>query len=741
MAGGTFGAELRGLRMAAGWSLADLAERIHYSKGYLSKVENGHAPPNEALATLCDEELGTGGTLSAMVPRRRRKKGSIRINRPTDLPSATPFFLGRESEIKEIEAILRGNGRGSPAICAVDGLAGTGKTALAVHVAHAVADDFPDGVLFLDLHTYTPGTPEVDSAEALDRLLRHLGIPGDDIPRVAEDRAAFYRTCLRDRRILVVIDNARTADQVWPLLPGDPGCRMLVTSRNRLVGLDDAHHVSLGPLTADAAVELFAAVAGAARMPSDMGVVETIVERCGRLPLAVRIAAARYQSNAFWSPEDLAARLADRQSLFEELEDGTRSVYSAFRLSYEELPPAQRELLVCLASYPGTDVSPYVAGALVDLPMARARRSLELLQTAHLVSARPDGRFHCHDLVRLFVEDIGATEMAAEQRRAAVARLLDYALLTAENADLLVAPGRHRPDWSHDYEPPTAHVFADTAAATAWFDAEWPALAALVRVAADHGRHDHAWRIAFLLRDYFFMTKLWQPWVDTHLVALASARAAGARWAEATTCNNIGIAHAGQGDLDTADRYYRMALPLFRELSDEHGQVTTMANLGRTDLYRGRHESALRELSAAAEFYRRTGARRNLAITLRGVALAETATGDYAASLGHAREALDICHELGLLVDAAMALNCLGWTHFRAGEHDLAAVTYRQAVDAADQANSDYEAARAITGLGNIAAAADDLAGAQRLWGEAEERYPDLTSTVGESRVRYADTR
>ncbi|HKN95737.1 MAG TPA: tetratricopeptide repeat protein [Pseudonocardiaceae bacterium] len=743
MTGGTFGAELRRLRMAAGWSLADLADHIHYSKGYLSKVENGHAQPNEALATLCDAELRTGGTLSALVPRRRRKRANIRIIRPTDLPSATPFFLGRESEIGEIEAVLRGAGQGSPAICAVDGMAGTGKTALAVHVAHAVQDEFPDGVLFLDLHAYTPGTPEVDSAEALDRLLRHLGIPGDDIPRVAEDRAAFYRGCLRDRRILVVIDNARTAGQVLPLLPGDPGCRMLVTSRNRLVGLDDAHHVSLGPLAGDAAVDLFAAVAGPARMPSDaagMGVVATVVERCGRLPLAVRIAAARYQSNGFWSPEDLAARLADRQSLFEELEDGTRSVYSAFRLSYEELSPAQRELLVCLAIYPGTEVSPYVAGALADLPMARARRSLELLQTAHLVSARPDGRFHCHDLVRLFAEDIGATEMAAEQRRAALARLLDYALLTAENADLLIAPGRYRPGWSYDYRPPTAHVFADAASATAWFDAEWPALAALVRVAADQDMHDHAWRIAFLLRDYFFMTKLWQPWVETHLAALASARAAGARWAEATTCNNIGIAHVCQGDLDAADRYYRMALPIFRELSDEHGQVTTMANLGRTDLYRGRHESALRELSAAAEFYRRTGARRNLAITLRGVALAETATGDYAASLDHATEALDISQQLGLLVDAAMALNCLGWTHFRAGEHDLAAVTYRRAIQAADQANSDYEAARAITGLGNIAAAADDLAEAQRLWGEAEERYPDLSATVGESRARYADT-
>jgi tetratricopeptide (TPR) repeat protein len=729
--------------MAAGWSLAALAERIHYSKGYLSKVENDLVPPNEALAALCDSELKTGGTLSALVPRRRRKKGRVRIVRPQGLPSATPFFMGRESEIHEIKAVLNGTGRGSPMSCAVDGLAGTGKTALAIHVAHAVAENFPDGVLFLDLHTYTPGTPAVDSAEALDRLLRRLGIAGDDIPRAAEDRADFYRSCLQDRRILVVIDNARTASQVLPLLPGGLGCRLIVTSRNRLVGLDDAHHVSLAPLSSDEAVTLFAAVAGQARMPSDadgLRLIATVVDRCGRLPLAVRIAAARYQSNAFWSPEDLVSRLADRQSLFEELEDGTRSVYSAFRLSYEELLPALRQLLVCLAVYPGPDIHPHVAGALADVPMARARRSLELLQEAHLVSARPDGRFHCHDLVRLFAEDVGATEMTAEQHRAALARLLDYALLTAENADDLIAPGRYRPDWSHDYLPATAHVFADVASATQWFDAEWPALAALVRVAADQGMHDHAWRLAFLLRDYFFMTKQWQAWLETHQVALASAQASGARWAEATTLNNLGIAHVDQGDLDAADSYYRLALPVFLELSDEHGQVTTMANLGWTDYYRGRHETALHELSAAAEFYQRTGAKRNQAITLRGIALAETAIGNYAGSLTHASTALEICEELGLLVDAAMALNCLGWTHFRAGQHDLAAVTYGRAVQMADRANSDYEAARATTGLGNIAAAADDLVKAQRYWDEAEERYPDLkTATVGESRARRSD--
>jgi tetratricopeptide (TPR) repeat protein len=627
-----------------------------------------------------------------------------------------------------------------PAVCVVDGMPGSGKTALAVHAAHRALDEFPDGVLFPDLQAYAPGAAEVGSAEALDRLLRQLGVPGDDIPRAIEDRAVLYRGCLQQRRILVVIDNAHAVDQVVPLLPGEPGCRMLVTSRNRLVALDDAHHVSLGPLGDDEAVALFASVAG--RMPDDTegrARVATVVQRCGRLPLAVRIVAARYRNNATWTPEDLVERLADDESLFAELDDGTRSVYGALRLSYQDLPPEQRELLVLLTHYPSTDVDAYVAGAVADLPMPDARRLMERLQTTHLTEARAGGRFHSHDLVRSFAQGTGRTEIADDRHRAAVARLVDYALLAAGRADEWVAPGRYRPPTTYPHRPRTVREFEDAAAATAWFDAEWPALAGLVRVAAERGLHDRAWRLALLLRGYFFAAKLWAVWLETHEVALASARTIGDQWAEAATLNNLGIAYVDRGDIDTAERCYEAALPLYHALRDEHGQVTTRANLGWAHYYRGHLKPALRELTSAAEFYLRTGAERNAAITLRGIALVETELVRYADSLVHVTEALATCRRLGLLLDTAMALNCLGWTYFRAGRHDQAAVTYRQAVEAGEQANSPYEMARAVTGLGNIAAAADDEAEAQRWWNLAEERYPDLNAViVGESKARHA---
>jgi tetratricopeptide (TPR) repeat protein/transcriptional regulator with XRE-family HTH domain len=738
-----FGTELRRLRTAAGWSLTDLANRIHYTKGYLSKVENGVAPPNEALATLCDAELETGGVLIAVVPRRRRKIRSRTFTvRPSGLPPATPFFTGRDDELAEVCGILRSGHTGSPGVCAVDGMAGSGKTALAVLAAHRVEDEFPDGMLFIDLHAHTRGGREVDSSDALDRLLRQLGVPGDEIPRSPEDRAVFYRGCLRDRRVLVVVDNARSTQQVLPLLPGDPGCRVLVTSRNRLVAMDDAHHVSLGPMTDAEAVTLFSSIAGRVRLPDGADGRRTlarIVDRCGRLPLAIRIAAARYQSNPVWTLADLDDRLADSQTLFHELDDGERSVHGAFQLSWDGLPAEQRLLLALGTLYPGTDIDAHSAGALAGVPLAQAHRLLDRLQTAHLLIPQPGGRYQCHDLLRAFAAQTGLRDVTPDEQRRAVVRLVDHAVHAAASADVVITPGRFRPVVGYDHLPPDVRSFGDTAAAVSWLGVEWPALAALVTVAAEHDLHDRAWQLAFMLRGYFFLTKLWDPWIETHQVGLASARAVGDRWAEGATLNNLGIAHIDRGELDIATGYYAAALVVFRELEDGHGEVNALANIGWVHHYRGDHAAALRDLSSAFEFYQRTGADRNAAITLRGIALAETELGAYEDSLAHATEALGMFEQQGLLLDAAMALNCLGWTNFRSGRHEQAASAYRRAAEAGERADSPYEVARAKTGLGNIAAAADDLDAAQRYWDDAQQRYPDLnTTTVGESRAHQA---
>ncbi|HEX3782254.1 MAG TPA: tetratricopeptide repeat protein [Pseudonocardiaceae bacterium] len=743
MTDASFGAELRRLRGAAGLSLTDLANKVHYSKGYLSKVETGLAQANGTLAALCDGVLDTEGTLVAMVPSRRKPRGRPRgpVARLTGLPPDAAHFTGRTGRLAELRAALLDEGPGVPTVCVVAGMAGVGKTALAVHVAHQIEDHFPDGSLFLDLRGYTPGGPGVSSAEALDRLLRLLGIPGEQIPADTDDRAAYYRGRLRTMRLLLVLDNASSAQQIRQLLPGERSCRVIVTSRGRLPALDDARHISLDALTEDEATTLFTAVAGTERScapPRAEPMIGNIVAHCGRLPLAVRIAAARYRGNPGWSLADLDARLADATALLRELDDGERSVVAAFQLSYRDLPADQRRLLALLALHPGPDIDTYSAAALGDLELVAASGLLDRLQEAYLLGQQAGGRYEFHDLLRIFARAMAEQDLPAPQRRAALDRLVEYGLRGAESADILLTPHRFRPPIDHGQPPRAPRTFTDATAAMNWIQAEWRTLVALCAACADNGEYARCWQLAFLLRGYFFLAKLWDPWIETHQLALRAARAAGDLWAQGVTLNNLGVAHIDRGEIDTACAYYQQALAIFDELDDEPGRVNALANLGWAHHYRAEHDLARHDLRAALAAYRRAGNDRNAAITLRGLSLAETELGEYTDAEDNITEALRVFDRLGLDLDAVMAYNCLGWTHFRAGRHSEAAKAYRQAVTRGERAGSQYEIARAETGLGNVAAAQDRRAEAERYWERALQRYPDLNATVmGEARTHH----
>jgi tetratricopeptide (TPR) repeat protein len=280
-------------------------------------------------------------------------------------------------------------------------------------------------------------------------------------------------------------------------------------------------------------------------------------------------------------------------------------------------------------------------------------------------------------------------------------------------------------------------VHANTDAALTWFRAEWPNLVALCRTAFEHGLHTYCWQLAFSLRSFFYVAKLWDSWAESHEIALAAAVADGDRWAQAMTLNNVGLALIDHGDLDGAEDHYVRALTLFREIDDQHGIHTTMANQGWVDHYRGDYASALGNLLAALEYYRNRGTMRNVAITLRGVALVETALGEYDQAIEHAEEALRLVVDVGLDVDVSMAHNCLGWAWFRAGDLEAGEKAYATALVSCDQSGSAFEAARAETGLGNVAAAAGRAADAWELWTAANERHVRLDPVVvGEERAR-----
>jgi tetratricopeptide (TPR) repeat protein/DNA-binding XRE family transcriptional regulator len=731
----TFGGELRRLRRDAGVSLATLAQRVHYSKGYLSKVENGTSLPNPSLAALCDEVLETGGTLTALLSdaggRRRatRSDGSTRTS--FGLPAVTSHFTGRAAEVATVLAALRGDA----GTCVLTGMAGVGKTALAVWCGRRVEAAYPDGVLFMDLHGHTPDVPPVPPSEALDRLLRLLGVPGEAVPPDVDDRAGMYRDRLRGRSVLVVLDNAESARQVLPLLPAEEKCRVLVTSRHRLAALDDAHHVPLGLLSREDGAALLRSLLRDRADHEDAleDALQDVVDLCGRLPLAIRVAAARLLANPSWRLADLGTRLGAEADRLSELDDGERSVAAAFRVSVSTMPAEQRTLLGLLTAHPGADFDLHAAAVLADLPLPATERLLAKLRDGHLIFQSASGRYHWHDLLRSFA----ATEIAAGADPAAVTRLVETELRAAEAADRLLAPTRYRRDVTFTGPPGPVRTFADTDAAVAWFRVEWQNLVALCRVAFEQGAQVYCWQLAFSLRSFFFLAKLWDPWIESQKIALAAAVASGDVWAQAVTLNNLGVATIDRGDLAGAEEYYLQALARFRELDDRHGVTTALANYAWVEHYRGEHRSALANLAVALDFYRAEGAARNAAITLRGMALVETAIGETGAAVTHAGEALATFAAMGLDLDITMTHNCLGWAHFRGGRLAAAEESYLAALESCERSGSAFEAVRAETGLGNVACADGRSADAEARWAAAAERGIVLDPVmVAEERAR-----
>jgi tetratricopeptide (TPR) repeat protein len=730
----SFGEELRRLRKAKGLSEATLAARIHYSKGYLSRIENGKVKANPGFAEACDAALGAEGALMALVTRAIRHGRSRPATGISGLPAVTRHFVGRHAEAERVRAVLSGQGLG-PVVCVLTGMAGVGKTTLALHCAWGVEAQFPDGCLFFDLRSHTTESVEASSAETLDRLLRMLGVPGEGIPSDLDGRANLYRHRLRGKRMLLVYDNVGSVAQATPLLPAESMCRVLLTSRNRLNALDDAVHVAVDVLSTDESVRLFRSVAGG-QVPQADEPVERVVEHCGKLPLAVRIAAARIGSGPLSTFGEVAERLADEAARLDVLDDGERSMMAAFNLSYRSLTRDQRQLFGLLALHPGGSIEVPAAAALAGLPLRTTERLLIGLSDAHLIMQRVPGYAELHELVRVFALEQALGPIPPGDRESALGRLLDYSLFRAEASSEFIARHRYRPRLAFQHLPEVAKGFPDRRRALAWIEANWPTLVALCTVAAAQGMHERCWQLAFVLRDFFFLVKLWDPWIDTHRQAAEVTRAAGNRRALAITLNNLGMAHADRGDLHDALACYEEALALFRETADEHG-TSALCNVAWVNLYLGNPAAALRGLGTGLMAYRGAGERRKAAITLRGIALAETELGLLDDALRHAEQALAESRELGLELDYVMSLNCVAWVHYRAGRYPNAESCYAQAAEKGELCESRYEVARAKTGMGNVRASTGGHAVAEDLWAQASELYTRLNPRiVGEARAR-----
>ena len=652
------------------------------------------------------------------------------------LPPLPAFFTGRDAELGRVVEALRILSS-TPLVCGVSGMPGVGKTTLALHAARSLSPTYPGGFLFVDLHGHTPASRPEHPADVLDRLLRRLGVPADQIPRHLDDRAALFRQRLVGRRMLVILDDARDVAQVRPLLPQVTGCGTVITSRTRLTALDEAELVELGVLPTADGEALFRRVGGArlSREPDAAAGVGRVVAACSGLPLALRIAAARFRAEPD-SLADLCARLEDHQARLGELDDGDRSVVSALTVSYASLPTEVRRAFALLGVHPGADLELHAAAALLDRSLVAARRTLTDLVDRHLLTRSGPGRYRLHDLVAAFAR---TCLPEAPGEGLARHRLVDYHLHVAELADIAITPHRYRIPLAIAHRPQVVPDVDHQAQAMEWFSSQEHVLVALCGEAAAHGLDVQCWQLAYTLRGYFFLTKRWQPWMETHEAALAAARRLGDVRAEALTLNNLGLAAIDQGRSRPAQDCYEQALILFGRVGDEHGQTTARANLGWIHFDAGRYRDFLAELRLAHDFYERAGSRRNAAITLRGIALGEIEVGEFADAVEHLEQVRRVFEDLDLDLDLAMALNALGEAHGRAGEPDAAARSHHEALEVSLRCGSTFEAARAHHRLGDLAQAGEDPAGARRHWEQAGRGYGLLAAPqAGEIRARLA---
>jgi tetratricopeptide (TPR) repeat protein len=614
---------------------------------------------------------------------------------PAQLPAGVPDFAGRRGELAELDRLLAaglgpaGAEPNAVVISAVAGTAGVGKTALALRWAHQVRDQFPDGQLYLNLRGYHPDQP-MAAGDALARLLGALGLPAGEVPLDLEERAARYRTELAGRRMLIVLDNAGSADQVRPLLPGTASSVVLVTSRDSLAGLVARHgarRLDLDLLPPDDARALLRMLIGP-RADAEPAAVECLAALCARLPLALRVAAELAGSLPGTRLSELARELADqsrRLALLDAGGDDKTAVRTVLSWSYRHLPHDARRLFRLLGLHPGPDVDRYAAAALAGTSLADSSRLLESLARVHLVQRTGPGRYGLHDLLRAYAADLADAHDPAAARAAALTRLFDHYLATAAAAVNTLFPASRARRPSIDPPAPPAPAVGDVAAARAWLAAERANLLAVAAHAAARDWAGHAVLLARSLGAYLDSGHFTEALV-VHDHGLRAARRSGDRSAEAHMLKGLGSAYRRRGDSRRAIEHHRRSLALFRELGDRDGEIPAEGNLGMMLDEQGRYAEAGRHFERVLELINerapdRAGDRDLTGRALDALGRVRRGLGRYEEAADLHRRALEIFQEDHNAVGQARALGNLGLTDERLGHHAEAAARFQAALD------------------------------------------------------------
>jgi tetratricopeptide (TPR) repeat protein len=654
---------------------------------------------------------------------------------PRQLPGAVPHFVGRAGELARLSEMLHHDSH-AVVISAVDGTAGIGKTALAVQWAHQVADRFPDGQMYLNLRGYHPTGQAVSPAEAVRSFLDALGVAPERVPAGVDEQIGLYREITAQRRMLIVLDNANSAEHVRPLLPAGAGCVALITSRSRLASLvaaEGARPLTLDLLTEVEAHQLLVRRLGAGKVAAEPHAVAEIITLCARLPLALSIVAARAAARPGGPLTSLAAELREATSDLDAFGDADElaDIRAVFSWSYDKLPAGAARLFRLMAMHPGPDITPDAAASLTGTALSGARGMLVELSHAHMVTEHTPGRFIFHDLLRAYALEQATAQEPASERDLSQLRMLDHYLYTAYTASRLIHPRVGPITLAPAADRTTPHELADYAAAWTWFQAEHSVLLAIIQRSFVTGRYTHTWQLAWTLLGFLERSGHWHDLGSTQHTALTAAERSDSSLGQAHANRGLGRAFRWLGRYDEAIACLERALEMFSQSADPAAQADVHNDLSGVLDYQGRPADALPHAQAAFALSDACGSR-------LGQARAMNWAGFLHAQLGNSDEALTCCRQaLALYLDIgdrrgeAAVLDIFGFALHHAGDYDQAVESYQEALALRQNLGERYGQAETLIHLGDTYCAAGDRASARGAWDHALEILDELGGRLG----------
>ena len=744
----SFAGLLRQFRTEARLTQEELAEAAGLSPRSVSDLERGiNRTARKDTAVLLADALSLTGQVRVLfvaAARGRAPAAEVLAARPDgaaggsaaavtrSLPRDIGSFTGREPELARLLGTLAGvtADGGPPGICVIDGMAGVGKTTLAVHAAHRLTGSFPDGQFFLPLHAHTPGQRPVSPADALASLLLTAGVAVQQIPPGMEARAARWRDHIAGKKILLLMDDAVGHEQVRPLLPGTSGCLVLVTSRRRLTALEDSAVISLGTLSPAEAVALLARLAGRSDLGSGAGPAGEIARLCGYLPLAIGMLAQQLRHHPARTGAELAASLAAARDRLAVMRAENLSVAAAFDLSYADLSEALQRLFRRLGLTAGADIDAYAVAALDDTSLESARGQLDELYDHHLITEPAPGRYELHDLLREYARALAAGNTA--DSHAAAGRLVNY------YAHVAAAASRHIATWTTaggrlppTSPPASAPQLATSGEAAAWLESERPNLHAAVDYAATQKMPLHAISIAAAMGGFLRARGHWDQAAEQYQTALIAAREAGDLTGQAGVLDELGLLQQLTSDYPAATATLTEAIGLFRDLGDLPGQAYALNHLGLVQVDMADYPAAAASHRRALALAREAGDRLAEAVSLIDLGLVQQMTGDYPAATVSYEQALPLARSVGSAFDEADALCELGAVRRLTGDYPAAIACEHQALDLFHHLGDRLGQAWALDELGRVHQLTGDYPAATACLAEAIELFRDLGDRLG----------